>query len=268
MEQALQFLHRQGYAVLFAAVFAEQIGLPIPAIPILLAVGALAGAGEFSFAAALLVAALAALLGDFIWYQFGRRRGHSVLNLLCRISLEPDSCVRRTEEVFARHGARALLFAKFAPGLSTAAPPLAGMFGMCPSRFLAWDGAGTLLWVGAFSGAGYIFSAELERIAAWALRLGAWLLVLLGSALAGYLAWKYAHRQRFLRQLRIARITPEELMRKLEAGEDVVVVDLRHSLEFEAYNVKVRGALHLLPEELDRRHQEIPRDRDVVLYCT
>ncbi len=268
MEQALQFLHRHGYAVLFAAVFAEQAGLPIPAIPILLAVGALAGAGEFSFAAAVLVAVLAALLADSLWYQFGRRRGHSVLNLLCRISLEPDSCVRRTEDVFARHGARALLFAKFAPGLSTAAPPLAGMFGMRLSRFLAWDGAGTLLWVGAFSGAGYIFSAQLERIATWALRLGAWLLVLLGSALAGYIAFKYVQRQRFLRQLRIARISPEELMRKLEAGEDVVVVDLRHSLEFEADNVKVRGALHLLPEEIDLRHQEIPRDRDVVLYCT
>ena len=268
MTETLQFLLRHGYAVLFASVFAEQIGLPIPAIPMLLAMGALVGTGQFAFAAALLVTMLASLSSDFIWYQLGRRRGHAVLNLICRISLEPDSCVRRTENLYVRHGARALLFAKFVPGLSTLAPPLAGMFGMRLAGFLAWDGAGALLWAAVFCGSGYLFSAQLGLIATLALRLGTWLMVLLGSALAAYIAWKYIGRQRFIRQLSIARITPEELRGKLEAGEDIVVVDLRHSLEFEADNVKVPGALHLLPEELDQRHQEIPRDRDVVLYCT
>jgi len=214
------------------------------------------------------VALLAALLSDVIWYQLGRHRGHSILNLLCRISLEPDSCVRRTENVFASHGARALLFAKFIPGLSTAAPPLAGIFRMRLPRFLVWDGAGTLLWVGAFVGTGYLFSTQLERIAAIALRLGAWLVAVLVGALAAYIGWKYVQRRRFIRKLRIARITPEELMRKMEAGEEIVVVDLRHSLEFEADGVSVPGALRFSPDELDRRHQEIPRDRDVVLYCT
>lgn len=268
MQQAFHFLLRHGYAVLFALVFAEQVGLPLPAIPVLLAMGALVGAGRFSFALALLVVVLAALLADLIWYQLGRRRGHSILNLLCRISLEPDSCVRRTENIFARHGARALLFAKFVPGLSTVAPPLAGMFHMRLSRFLLWDTAGAVLWAGAFTGAGYLFSGQLERVANAALRLGGWLLFLLAGGLAAYIGWKYLERQRFLRELRIARIPPEELMNKLEAGEEIVVVDLRHSIEFEAEGVKVRGALHLPPEQLDQRHQEIPRDRDVVLYCT
>ncbi len=268
MNETLQFLLRHGYAVLFGFVFAEQIGLPLPAVPILLAMGALAGTGEFSWALALLLAVLASLLSDLIWYELGRRRGHSVLNLLCRISLEPDSCVRRTENVFARHGGRTLLFAKFVPGLSIAAPPLAGMFRMRLSRFLVWDGTGGLLWAGAFTGAGFLFSAQIERVAKLALRLGAWLVVLLVGALAAYIAWKYFERQRFIRRLRIARITPEELRRKLEAGEDIMVIDLRHSLEFEADSVRVPGALHVLPDELDRRHQEIPRDRDVVLYCT
>ena len=268
MNETLTFLLRHGYAVLFAFVLAEQVGLPIPAVPVLLAMGALAGQGRFSLAAALLVAVLAALLGDLLWYQLGRHRGHAVLNLICRISLEPDSCVRRTEDVFARQGARALLFSKFVPGLNIAAPPLAGMFRMRLGVFLLWDGAGALAWAGAFSMVGYLFSGQLEAVARNASRMGAWLVFLLVGALAAYIGWKYVKRRRFLRQLRIARITPEELMQKLEAGEEVVVVDLRHSLDFDTDNVKVRGALHLLPDEIESRHQEIPRDRDVVLYCT
>ena len=268
MQEVGQFLLKHGYAVLFALVFAEQIGLPLPAIPILLATGAMASTGHFSFTLALLVAGLAALLADWIWYQLGRHRGHSVLNLLCRISLEPDSCVRRTEDVFARHGARALLFAKFVPGLNVVAPPLAGMLRMRLGRFLVFDGLGALFWAGAFAGAGFLFASQLERAAAQAARLGAWLLVLLLAALAGFLGWKYAQRQRFLRQLLIARIQPKELMEKLEAGEEMVIVDLRHLITFEADGEKVPGALHLPPEELDARHHEIPRDRDVVLYCT
>lgn len=255
--------------MLFGTVFAEQIGLPLPAIPVLLAAGALAGTvPQFSLPAVIMVPVLASLLSDLIWYELGRRRGHSILNLLCRISLEPDSCVRRTEDLFVRHGPRALLFAKFVPGLNTAAPPLAGMFRMRLSRFLLYDGAGALVWAGTFCGAGYLFSAQLERIARSAWRLGTWLAVLLAGSLAAYIAWKYIQRRRFIRQLRIARITPEDLMRKLEAGEEIAVVDLRHSLQFGTDTVKIPGSLHLLPEELDHRHHEIPRDREIVLYCT
>lgn len=268
IDEAFQFLLRHGYSVLFVFVFVEQLGVPVPALPILLAIGALVGRGEFSLAVALVVAVLAALLSDLIWYELGRRRGLAILNLICRISLEPDSCVRRTEGIFARLGARALLFSKFVPGLSTAAPPLAGVFHMRLSRFLIWDSAGALLWAGAGIAAGYLFRAQLEQIATLALRLGSWLVLLMGGALGAYIAWKYAHRRRFLRQLRIARIAPQELMQKLQAGENVVVVDLRHLIDIEADNLKVPGALHLLPEELELRHQEIPRDRDIVLYCT
>ncbi|MFQ5663993.1 MAG: VTT domain-containing protein [Terriglobia bacterium] len=268
MDEAIQFLLQHGYLVLFVFVLAEQMGLPLPAIPALLAMGALAGAGQLSYPLALLTAVAASLLSDLTWYQLGRHRGHSVLNLLCRISLEPDSCVRRTQSVIARHGAPTLLFAKFVPGLNTVAPPLAGMIGMRLTRFALWDAGGAFFWAGGFSGLGYLFREQLERLAVYATHLGTGLGLGLGAALAAYLGWKYLQRQRFLRQLWIARITPEELKRKLEAGEDVVVVDLRHSLEFDADNAKIPGALHLLPEELDPRHQEIPRDREVVLYCT
>lgn len=268
MNETIEFLLRHGYAVLFLFVFAEQIGLPLPAIPILLAMGALAGAGQMSYGLALGVAVVASVVSDLIWYSLGRVRGGSILNLLCRIALEPDSCVRRTEETFARHGARSLLFAKFVPGLNTAAPPLAGLFRMKLRRFLAFDALGALLYLGVFSLLGLLFSEQLERAATVALQLGGWLVVLLVGGLAGYIAWKYVERQRFIRRLRIDRMSPEELHQKIGAGEDVVIVDLRHSLDFEAEPATLPGALHIPPDELERRHEEIPRDRDIILYCT
>jgi membrane protein DedA with SNARE-associated domain len=268
MHAVLQFLLRHGYLLLFGFVFAEQIGLPIPAIPILLGAGALAGWGSFSFAIALVVAAVAAMLSDLIWYELGRRRGHSVVTLICRVALEPDSCVRQTTEVFGRYGSRALLFAKFIPGLNTAAPPLAGLARVSRKRFLLFDGAGSLVWAGLFLTLGYLFSPQLEQIANWGSRLGAWMLALLAGGLAGYVCWKYWHRRRFLRMLQASRITPDELRRRLEGGEDVMIVDVRHALEWELEGVKLPGALQLQPGELQLRHLEIPRDREIVLYCS
>ncbi len=268
MYESIEFLIRHGYAVVFGWVVAEQLGLPIPAVPVLLAAGALAGAGQLSLVMALGLAVAASLLSDSVWYLIGRLRGGKVLGLLCRISLEPDSCVRRTEETFARHGARSLLIAKFVPGLNTVAPPLAGIIGMRVPRFLWFTGLGGLIWAGAFVGLGYVFSDQLERVARHAARLGAWLVALGVLGLAAYVGGKYLARRRFLRRLRIARISPDELKAKLDAGEPLVVVDLRHSLDFEAEPTIIPGALHLTTDELEARHAEIPRDREIVLYCT
>jgi len=264
----MSFLMRHGYAVLFGIVLLEQAGLPIPALPFLLAMGALVGAGRFNPAAAVLVVVAASLVSDLAWFEMGKRHGARMLAFLCRISLEPDSCVRRTEDVLAAGGGRALLFAKFVPGLSTAAPPVAGMLRMSLRRFVLWDVAGALIWATSLMAVGYVFSSQLERIAEAAATLGSRLVAALALALAGYLLFKYAQRRRFIRELAVARITPEELHRRMEAGEEIVVVDLRHSMEFEAEPATVPGALHLLPDELDARHGEIPRDREVVLYCT
>lgn len=264
---AHQLLHH-GYIVLFAFVVAEQIGLPIPSFPVLLAMGALAHRGRYSPFACVGLGALACVLCDFCWYQLGRYRGHKILKLLCRISLEPDSCVRSTEESFARHGARSLLFAKFVPGLSTAAPSLSGLLRMRISIFAIWDASGGIVWAAAFVVPGYIFSKQLKSAYAVALGLGALLAVLVVSAFMAYLAWKYIQRRRFIRSLRIARITPEELRRKIDSGEDLSIVDLRHASEFEADDARLPGALRLRPEDLEQRREEIPRDRDIVLYCT
>lgn len=267
VDETVAFLVRHGQVVLFAVVFAEQIGLPIPAVPVLLAVGALAGAGKMNLAAVVALSVVACFSGDLIWYELGRHRGRDALNLLCRISLEPDSCVRRTETFFTRHGIRALVMAKFIPGLSTITPALAGLFGVGLKRFLFYNGLGALLWTVAFIGPGFLFSAQLEEIAAQAARLGAWLVYLLGGSLGTYIVYKYLHRQWLLRELRIARISVDELKQIMDEGRDHLIVDLRGALDHQADPYTIPGSLRMAAEELEHRHGEIPRDQSVILFC-
>jgi len=268
VSETFQFLVRHGYSVLFLWVLGEQLGLPLPATPLLLAAGALAGAGQMSLALAIGIAVLASLLGDLSWYQFGKLRGGKVLNLLCRISLEPDSCVRKTEDAFARNGARSLLLAKFVPGLNTMAPPLAGIIGMRLGRFLLFDALGALLYIGSFVFLGFIFSDQIEQVALKIASLGFSAFLIAVGALAAFIAWKYIQRRRFIRSLRIARITPEELKRKIDSGEEVVVVDLRGSLDFEADSKTIPGAIRLAPDKIEEGYHQIPRDQEIVLFCT
>lgn len=268
MNETVQFLIRHGYALLFGWVLVEQMGLPIPAVPLLLAAGALAGSGRMDWVAAVSVALIAVILADLFWYYLGRYRGGRILKLLCRITLEPDSCVRRTENVFVRHGARALLIAKFVPGLNTAAPTLSGVFRMPLAHFMVFDVLGGFFWVATFIGLGFIFSDQLEQLAFYASRWGTSLVIALIGALAGYILWKYFQRQRFLRSLRTARISPQELMDRLNAGDPVMIVDLRQPIDIETQPYMIPGALCIAVEELEARHQEIPRDRDIIVYCS
>jgi membrane protein DedA with SNARE-associated domain len=265
----LPLVVQYGYLVLFAFVTAEQIGLPVPAVPILLGVGALSGTGRMSVAVALGVALLASLPADILWYELGRRRGGRVLGLLCRISLEPDTCVRRTSDVFARRGGAALLFAKFFPGLSTMAPPMAGASGIPRHRFLLLDILGALVWAGAWLALGYVFRDALDPVIATASRVGNGALVAAGAVLAAYILVKFVRRRVFLRKYRMARITPDELKRRMDAADQsVVIIDTRSPLDVELEPFVIRGALRIPSEEIARRHDEVPRDRDVVLYCT
>jgi membrane protein DedA with SNARE-associated domain/rhodanese-related sulfurtransferase len=267
MDDVTQFLIRYGELVLFVVVLAEQVGLPIPAVPVLLAAGGLAGAGNMSLPAAIGLALVACLLGDLLWYYLGRYRGARVLGLLCRISLEPDYCVRRTENFFIRYGTKSLLIAKFIPGLSTVTPALAGLFKISVGQFLLYNGLGALLWTMAFILPGYLFSNQLEYLAEQAARFGSSLIVLVVAALALYIMYKYVNRVRLLRELRIARITPEELKQMLDDGCEVAIIDLRQALDVEADPYTIPGAMRMAVEELEQRRHEIPRDRDVVLFC-
>jgi membrane protein DedA with SNARE-associated domain len=268
MEDFTRQLIEHGYLILFTWVLLDQAGLPLPSAPLLLAAGAVSGLGELNLGWVLVTAAAAALPGHLLLYEIGLRRGGSVLNLACRMSLEPDSCVRRTEQLFARHGARALLFARLVPALETVAPALAGVFRMRFGHFLAYSISGTLIWSFLFVGLGYVLDQHLVTISQLAGRLGDWLFVLLAGAFAVYLAAKYVRRQHFIRALDVARITPEELKQKLDAGEMIEIVDLRHKLDFEAQPETIPGAIPIPVEDLDERHDEIPRDREIVLYCT
>ncbi|HEY2120975.1 MAG TPA: VTT domain-containing protein [Candidatus Acidoferrum sp.] len=268
MHAMLEFILRHGYLVLLVWVFAEQAGLPIPSLPLLLAAGALAGAGKLNFSIALLICLLAALAADTIWYELGRHKGIRVLQLICRISLEPDSCVRRTEGLFEKQGARSLLFAKFLPGLNTVATPLAGIFHMRLRKFLLFDALGSLLYAGTFLGIGYVFSGQIEKIAEQAERLGRGLSVLVIALLAAYILYKFTARQKFLRELRIARISVDDLKKKIDEGEELTIFDLRHSLDFEADPETIPGAFRMDSSELQEKGDTLPRDREIILYCT
>jgi len=267
MTEMLQFVVQHGYMLVFAWVFVEQAGLPVPSAPLLLAAGALSGMHQMNLGVAITFAALGAVTSDAMWYELGKQKGVRVLQLLCRISLEPDSCVRRTQISFAKNGPRVLLGAKFVPGLNAMAAPLAGIIRMGWRKFLLFDLIGAFAWASAFTIAGFVFSGQLERVATSAAYLGTWLLVLLLAGFAGYIGWKFYNRRKFLRKLKIARITPEELKEKIDSGEDILVVDLRHSLDFEANPETIPGALHIDASDLEEAYEVIPRDREIVLFC-
>ena len=265
MHETLEFLQRHGYWVLFLWVLAEQLGTPVPSVPILLAMGALVGTGLGSFASAIGLVFAAALAADLAWYLLGRRKGHSVLKLLCRISIEPDSCVSSTREWFKKLGGWALVVSKFVPGLGTVAAPMSGLARMAWWKFLAADGTGILLWAGAYLGIGYLFREQLEDAGRLAARMGGGLIAIVIAMLALWLVWKFWQRKRFIRSLRIARITPEEVMGRLA---DLVVVDLRSAPEVDWDGMQIPGALWFDRKELSLHQHLIPRDRDVILYCT
>ena len=268
MNETLEFLVRHGTAVVFAAVFIEQMGIPLPAAPWLLAAGALAATGQLNWFVALSAATFGSILVDLIWFYSGRFCGQRVLGFLCRISLEPDSCVRWTQDVFTRYGMRGVIVAKFIPGLSTLAPPLAGSSGVRASRFFFFDGLGSLLYGGCFILLGVLFSRQLEQIIGALASLGNGALGVVIGLVALYIGYKYFQRRKLLNELRMARITVDELHRMLEAGENPIILDLRSHAALEQDPSLIRGAVHMTVDDVQIRHEEIPRDRDIILYCS
>jgi membrane protein DedA with SNARE-associated domain/rhodanese-related sulfurtransferase len=268
MNDAAQFLIKHGPVILFAAVFVEQIGVPIPAVGLLLIAGSLTAVGKFSLGGGLALGVMACLLADVFWFQLGRYKGSRVLGILCRISLEPDSCVRRTQNMFARYGLRGVAVAKFFPGLSTLAPPLAGMSKVSLASFLLADGVGSLLYVGAFILLGRVFSSQIYQITDALASVGKSALLLLAALILGYLGLKYFQRQRILRSLRMARITVGELRQKQTSGEALVIIDVRQPGELRFDPTIIPGAWRVTVEELDKRVGEIPPDQEVVVYCS
>jgi membrane protein DedA with SNARE-associated domain len=268
MDPVLEFVGRYGTSVVFLVVFLDQLGLPIPTVPVLMALGALAGVGRIDPLVGLLVAIVACLCADTLWFQLGRRKGTRVLGWFCRIALEPDTCVSKTHDLFSRYGVRSLLFAKFVPGYDTVAPPLAGLMGVPVRSFLLWSAGGALLWSGAFGGLGYLFSDSIEALAVAAERFGWTVLAILAGLCALYLAWKYTARQRVLRSIRMARITPQELHELILGGQEPMILDARSRGAIQAMPYAIEGAQPLLLEDVDARQLEIALQREVVVYCS
>lgn len=255
-------------AVVFTAVLAENIGLPLPAWPVIVLGAAAAAQGRGSVLLVLLVALVAAVTADYGWFLFGRRRGRKVLRLLCAISLNPDSCVRKTEDTFQRHGLKSLLVAKFIPGLNTVGPPMAGMLKHPTARFLLFDLAGVLAWAGSAALVGYVWFHQVEQVVARVSSFGHGVLWGGAGVFAAFALWKYYERRRYYSKLRAARIRPEEVQQMLSQGEDVVIVDLRSRLAVERDPKKLPGALLIPPDEFEQHVERIPRDREIILYCT
>jgi membrane protein DedA with SNARE-associated domain/rhodanese-related sulfurtransferase len=260
-----QLLH-YGYAAVFLYVLASQLGIPVPSAPLLLAVGALAATGRVGLAPAGAAVVLACLSADSIWYKVGRTRGRQVVRLLCRLSLEPGSCVQKTEVALHRYGIRFLLVAKFLPGIGLMAAPIAGESRTPFARFLAFDGLGALLWastyllLGRFLGSLLGHNARLLHLVA-ELGAGALLGIVLGLVLI-----RLIRRHRFRRQLTSVGISATELKEGLDRGESFYLVDIRPFARGPEHEPSLPGAVHLSPDQA-LVDGAIPRNREVVFLC-
>ena len=268
MPVALDFFLKYGYWILFLWVLIEQLGAPVPSVPILLTAGTLTATHKMSLPLVLIAVILGSLISDSIWYWMGKKYGGAVVKLLCRLSMESNTCVRRTENYFTKHGAGALVVAKFLPGLGSVAAPIAGQTGMQYRLFAIYDTAGILLWAATFTLGGRFFGDVLNRhpnALAWVARFGFLLFVLL---LLAFFIWRFFRQRAFLREIRMARLDPRELKEMIDRGQPVYIVDLRHPLDYLPDPRTLPGAVLLSPDTLVAHCADIPRDRDVVLFCT
>jgi membrane protein DedA with SNARE-associated domain len=257
-----------GLALVFVNVLAEQLGLPVPAMPTLVVAGALARDGRISAGWTLGAAVAASLIADGVWYELGRRQGHRILRTLCRISLSPDTCVRQTERHFEKWGLPSLLVAKFVPGFSTVAPPLAGAIGARPGPFLFFDSGGAVLWAGSALALGAVFHRAIDRALEMLASIGSQAVVLLAAGLAGFVAVKWWRRRQFFLALRAARISVGDLRRLLDEGRNPLVLDVRSGPARLADPRRVPGAEVFDVSEIDQRLTNLPRGREIILYCT
>lgn len=266
MQQLVFLLEQYGLTFVFLHVLAEQAGIPLPAYPTLIVAGALAAHANYDVAQLLLVAVTAALIADCAWYLAGARLGRPVLRTLCRISLSPDSCVRQTESIYIRWGAPSLLVAKFIPGLAAVATALAGSIGTRLWVFLLFDGIGALLWAGLAVGLGAAFQSTINDVIAVLEQLGKWGLIGIVAAFALFVASKWWQRQRFYRQLRMARISVGELRDLLDRGELPVILDVRTPLA-QGKDGRIPGAISIDAETLHDKPAELSAAGEVIVYC-
>lgn len=268
MSNLYTILSQYGLALVFGSVLVDQLGMPLPAMPILVVAGAMAGDGKLSLLALFAVAVAGCVIGDGAWYLAGRLFGNRVMKTLCRISLTPDSCVSETQSSFERWGVNALVIAKFVPGLALIAPPLAGATRIGWPRYLLFNTLGTVFWVGAGIGGGMLLGPQIERLLGYAQEFGTVTIIVLGALLAGYIAFKWWERRSFYKMLRMARISVDELYSLMDAGRAPLVIDVRSTTARAMQPRRIPGARHVTLQSFHEHVKDLPRDREVVLYCT
>jgi membrane protein DedA with SNARE-associated domain/rhodanese-related sulfurtransferase len=267
-QQLLFHISHYGLLIVGLNVLLNQIGLPVPVVPTLIMAGTLAATGGLPFPALFAIAVLACLLADCGWYWVGEKYGIRILKTLCRISLEPDSCVNQTQSQFDRWGVNSLVIAKFVPGWSTIAPPLAGALRIGWWRFILLSTLAAMLWVGAGLLGGMIFKSQVERLLIQLDRYGSraagGAVILLGV----YIAYKWWERRRFYKMLRMARISVTELYDLIQKGAQPLIIDVRSATARELEPHWIPGAVAISLAEVDAHLKDLPRDRDIILYCT
>jgi len=227
MVRLVDLIIRYGVPLVFFNVLLEQLGVPVPAVPTLIVAGALSRDERISSTHVLIACVLASLIADWIWFMLGRRYGYRILKTLCRISLSPDSCVRDTESKFERWGLKSLLFAKFVPGFSTVAPPLAGAARHSTIAFLIYDAIGAAVWAGSAVAIGRAFHHVIDRVIVALENLGGWAVGIVIAVIAIFIFFKWAQRQNFYKQLRMARVSVHELKEMMDRGVHPLIVDAR-----------------------------------------
>ena len=261
-------LHHWGLALVFVVVLVDLGGLPLPATPLLVIAGAVSVEGSLRAELVLLAAFAAALMADHMWFFVGRRHGRKLLETVCRISLSPDICVNRTDELLGRYGPSLLLFAKFMPGVSAVSIPTMAAMGVKYGRFIRYDAAGCLIWCGTYIGAGLIFSREIDRVLDTMSWLGSRIIVVIAALLALYIGAKLWHRRRLMRLHGLVRIAPREVAAFIEEGSDFVILDARSQVARssdprvlpKSMTLEDPTAIEALPLEL--------REKIVVTFCT
>jgi membrane protein DedA with SNARE-associated domain/rhodanese-related sulfurtransferase len=268
MHELMRLMHDYGLALVFLGVLIESLGVPLPAMLLLIGAGAYAGSDAMFEAEIFVLAVLACLLGEVVWFVAGLRYGSRVLKTLCRISLSPDSCVRQSESFYERWGPKALVAAKFIPALSTVASPIAGAMRMPAASFLRYSALGDAIWVGFCVGVGVIFRAQIEQAESYLSRMGAVAIYLAAILMVAFLAFKWWQRQRFFKSLRMARITTRELQDLFKAGANPVVLDVRSDAARKIDSRKIPGAVFVDLETADTPLADLSPDTEVVVYCT
>ena len=267
MRDLIALLVEHGVLIVFVATLAARIGAPVPASPLLVVAGGLAVGGEFSWMTALGGSIVANVIGDGLWFQAGRRHGHRVMRLLCRISLSPDSCVRQSETLITRWGGSSLIAAKFLPGVSVVAAPMAGALGMTWLRFLVYEVVAATIWTMLFMTLGMVFSGQIQQILGIMASTGTAAVIVLLLALAAVLAVRYWRRRSFLREVEMSRISVDDLHELMSAGHAPLVIDVRSEASIKIDGRRIPGALSVELNSMREKAAELPRDRDIILYC-